>query len=89
MFVMSIPDYSVTPFGGGSKKIQQGVEAYNHINHSVTAAYQINYISIIGDSRKAADDQSLITKDGLHPSGKQYAIWSNKLAAAIVKSMNN
>ena len=89
VFVMSIPDYSVTPFGGGSKKIQQGVEAYNHINHSVTAAYQINYISIIGDSRKAADDQSLITKDGLHPSGKQYAIWSNKLAAAIVKSMNN
>jgi lysophospholipase L1-like esterase len=87
VFVLSIPDYSVTPFGVGLKKIREAIEAFNKINFSVASAYQITYINITDDSRKAADDQSLTAKDGLHPSAKQYAIWSNKLAAAIVKSI--
>ena len=33
VFVLSIPDYSVTPFGGGSGKIKNEIDMFNAINH--------------------------------------------------------
>lgn len=84
VFVLSIPDYSVTPFGGGSAKIKNEIDIFNAINKQVTVAYQVNYTDITPISREAANDPSLNANDGLHPSGKQYLRWSTLLEAAML-----
>lgn len=83
VFVLSIPDYGVTPFGGGSKRISKEIDAFNAINKDVTIAHHVAYIDITPISRMAANDQTLTAFDGLHPSGKQYKEWAIKLAEAI------
>ncbi len=87
VFVLSIPDYSVTPFGGGSTRIRQEVDAFNAINQQITLAANVAYISITDISRQAATDQSLTANDGLHPSGKQYALWAKVLAPVMEKAL--
>lgn len=89
VFVLSIPDYGVTPFGGNNPTISQQIDAYNAINKQVTQSTTgVNYIDITPASRLAATDKSLIAIDGLHPSGKQYKLWADLLApqmAAVLK----
>ena len=87
VFVLSIPDYSVTPFGGGSATIRQQVDAFNAINKRITLANNVAYINITEMSRLAATDPTLIAGDGLHPSGKQYAMWVAALAPVMEKAL--
>lgn len=87
VFVVSIPDYSVTPFVAASDKARVSIQIdkFNAINKDVTLQNGITYIDITPSSRKAADDPSLIADDGLHPSGKEYAVWANMLVPLIKK----
>lgn len=84
VFVLSIPDYSATPFGGGSAKIKKELEYFNNINSEVTLAWHISYTDIVSISRDAAADRSLVASDGLHPSAKQYQRWALLLADAML-----
>jgi len=85
VFVLSIPDYGVTPFGGSNSTISQQIDAYNAINKQVTQSIVgVNYIDITPASRLAATDESLIAIDGLHPSGKQYKLWADLLAPKMM-----
>jgi lysophospholipase L1-like esterase len=85
VFVLSIPDYSVTPFAAGRNRelIAAQIDSFNVINKTISELYQVNYIDITGDSRQAAIYPSLIANDGLHPSGEQYRLWAAKLAPAV------
>lgn len=85
VFVLSIPDYGVTPYGGGSAIITKEINQFNAINQEIALAHQVTYINITPISRVAATDQTLTAYDGLHPSGKQYTLWAEQLAAAIKK----
>lgn len=75
VFVVSIPDYAYTAFGGGNATISAGIDAYNAINDSIAAAYGVTYFDITPISREGLDDPTLVAEDGLHPSGKQYSRW--------------
>ncbi len=81
VFVLSIPDYSVTPFGQGSYAyvIAAEIDQFNEINKSVTEPYGISYTDVTTASRQALTDPSLICPDGLHPSGKEYKVWADLL----------
>ena len=85
VFVLSIPDYSVTPFVSASNKdrVAREIDSFNLANKTIALQYQVNYIDITPDSRLAATDATLIANDGLHPSGAQYGFWAGKLAPAI------
>ena len=85
VFVLSIPDYSATPFVDPSKKAQvsKEIDAFNAVNKQITQQYNIAYIDITPSTRLAATDPSLIANDGLHPSGKEYKVWANLLAPVI------
>ncbi len=89
VFVLSIPDWSVTPFAEGRnrKQIADEIDAYNKANKEITDAYGINYIDITASTREAAADTSLLAADGLHPSGKEYTKWSKILADSIYKEL--
>lgn len=85
VFVLSIPDYSVTPFAQNSDTayIARQIDLFNQVNKSIAAASSVNYIDITAISRQGRTDNSLHATDGLHPSGKQYLMWSELLAQAI------
>lgn len=77
VFVVSIPDYGVTPFGKARdpQKISAEIKAYNDFKKKVTAEYGVTYINITPVSRKAEKDESLLAADEVHPSGKMYHEW--------------
>jgi lysophospholipase L1-like esterase len=77
VFVVSIPDYGVTPFAAAKnpQKISEEIDVYNAINKKITEAAGVRYFDITPISRKAAHDKSLLATDQLHPSGKMYRMW--------------
>ena len=90
VFVLSIPDWGVTPFANGKDKVAIAgeIDAFNAINKSISEKYQVNYIDITAGTREAAHDTTLLAADQLHPSGKEYARWAMKLAEGIQKSLS-
>jgi len=88
VFVLSIPDYGVTPFAGGNDSvIGPQIDQFNAINKSISLATGVNYLDITGISRQAAADLTLIANDGLHPSGKMYGLWVQRLVPLITTSL--
>jgi lysophospholipase L1-like esterase len=87
VFVLSIPDWGVTPFAANSGKnsaaIAHEIDAFNAVNRSLAEKYSVHYIDITPGTRLAANDPSLLAADELHPSGKEYTKWSIQLANAI------
>lgn len=85
VFVLSIPDYGVTPFGGmfDRQKIAREIDQFNNINLFVAAQYGVTYLNITPGSREALNDPSLVANDGLHPSGKEYRKWAELLATSM------
>ncbi len=79
--VLSIPDWGVTPFANGRDRAQIAMEidAYNAVNRQITQQYNVHYIDITPWTREAATDHSLLANDGLHPSGKEYKRWAEKI----------
>ncbi len=89
VFVISIPDYSVTPFAHGSDtaEIAKAIDDFNAANKIITLNAGVHYIDVTPVSRDAKNDPSFIAVDGLHPSGIQYKKWSDLLAPVILKEI--
>jgi lysophospholipase L1-like esterase len=89
VFVLSIPDYSVTPFGShlDKEKIASDIDSFNLINKTISDRFGVHYVDITEISRKAENDPSLIAGDGLHPSGEQYKRWAELLAPLMKRSL--
>lgn len=84
VFVLSIPDYGVTPFGeDNAEEIAKEIDLFNSVNQSITENYGISYFNITPISRMAANDSSLIAPDDLHPSGEMYALWVEEIEDEI------
>lgn len=78
VFIISIPDWGVTPFAEGRerKKIAEEIDEFNKVKKEEAENYGIRYYDITEISR--IDDPALIAPDGLHPSGKMYKMWVDK-----------
>ncbi len=89
VYVLSIPDYSVTPFAKDSNTdlIAQQLQQYNAINEGESARLRVNYVNITPISLQAKTDLSLLANDGLHPSGKQYALWVQQLLPKVLGAL--
>ena len=86
VFVVSIPDWGVTPFGANdvkgrsAAKIGTEIDEFNVINKEESLKLKVHYTDINPISKRAAQDPSLTADDNLHPSGKMYAEWAKLLA---------
>ena len=82
VFVLSIPDYGVTPFATyyDTAFIRKQINEFNDINRQETLLAYCHYLDITNSTREAATDPTLVANDGLHPSGKEYAKWAAWLA---------
>jgi lysophospholipase L1-like esterase len=89
VFVLSIPDWGVTPFAEGRDRnqIADEIDAFNSINKDLASKYNVHYIDITPGTRQAYNDLSLLAEDQLHPSGKEYSSWAQELARAIRKQV--
>jgi lysophospholipase L1-like esterase len=85
VFVVSIPDYAYTPFGGGREAISKGIDEYNAANRQITESAGILYINITPISREGLKDPSLVAVDKLHPSAKQYSQWTSLMLPEVEK----
>ncbi len=76
--VLSIPDYSVTPFAQNSdtSAIRRELEQFNSLNQSLSLQAGVYYVNITPISKKARLDRSYLANDNLHPSGKMYQEWA-------------
>jgi lysophospholipase L1-like esterase len=83
VFVVSIPDWGVTPFGLASGRDQQQIskelDQYNHIAQKICIENKVDYTDITQKSKLAASNNELSANDGLHPSPIMYADWVNSL----------
>ncbi|HVG11681.1 MAG TPA: SGNH/GDSL hydrolase family protein [Flavisolibacter sp.] len=83
--VLSIPDYSATPFVGPNEKprVRREIDLFNAINKEETVRQGIQYIDITPSTRMAATDPTLLAPDNLHYSGKEHEKWAQLLTSAI------
>ena len=86
VIVLSIPDYSVTPFGQqrDPQAIRSEIDRFNEINLALTQEAGARYVDVTPASREAGGDPSLLAPDGLHPSGKMYAQWAQSTLPAAL-----
>lgn len=85
-FVVTTPDYTVTPAGAdyGDPAVQSaGICRNNEIITELAAARGIAVVDIYDISLEAKQDRSLVADDGLHPSGAQYARWVARIAPVV------
>lgn len=87
VFVLSIPDWGVTPFAEGRDRAQiaKDIDAYNAACKEITLAHKCHYLDITDSTRKNGTTPAYLAEDGLHPSGKEYKIWAERLAPMVTK----
>lgn len=77
VFVLSIPDYTVTPVGSqfnrGNTPMQ--IDAFNAVNRRLAEERLVPYYDITPLSRSIGGQYDFVASDGLHFSRKMYAAW--------------
>lgn len=91
VFVVSIPDWGLTPYGLESGRdipaVSSDIDAFNAINKEETLSQGISYTDITPGSRLVVSDKELVASDGLHPSAKMYREWAVQLAPVLIKEL--
>lgn len=90
VFVLSIPDWGVTPFAEGKDRAQIAVEidAYNAAAKTITVAHKCHFIDITDSTRANGIKDDFLAEDKLHPSAKEYTVWADRFFSALVKNVN-
>ena len=86
VFVISIPDWGITPFASGRdrKAIADEIDNYNLVCEKNTKAYGANFINITDAYRLDGFKTDYLAVDGLHPSKLEYTKWAIKLTQQII-----
>jgi lysophospholipase L1-like esterase len=91
VIVLSIPDWSVTPFaaagGRDLPRIASEIRQFNAINREETVRAGARYVDITPVSQRALGDGALLAADGLHPSAGMYAEWARLALPAATAAL--
>ena len=87
LFVVSIPDWGASPYGAtlNRTQISKEIDEFNSVLKEESEKRGVRYFNITTISRRALTDNSLIAIDRLHPSGKMYKLWVDKIIPVISK----
>jgi len=81
VIVLSIPDWSVTPFARDDKRdaatIAAEIDEFNAAARSVCEAEGVAFVDITPCSREHG--ATLLAADGLHPSAQMYTLWTQQV----------
>ena len=89
VFVLSIPDWGATTFAADRDRVSIAAEIkkYNDACKLISEKYHCIFIEITEAYILDAEKEEFLTADKLHPSGKEYGKWAEKLSALILKSI--
>lgn len=89
VWVLSIPDWGVTPFAADRDRaaIAGEIDAYNAVCKRSAMAAGIPFLDITTEQRRHGNQPEYLAADGLHPSGREYADWAAELAAAMAQKL--
>ncbi len=89
VIVLSIPDWGVTPFAEDRdrQKIAKEIDEYNSACKGIALANKCQYIEITESTRHNGQSEEYLVSDKLHPSGKEYTIWAERLAGVAAKTL--
>lgn len=86
--VLSIPDWGYTPFGQSRQEaISAEIDSFNAVNRQVTDSLGVSYVDITPISRQGLSNPELVASDGLHPSGRMYALWVELLLPEVMEKV--
>src|SRR5438552_13197256 len=88
LLVVTIPDFGVTPTGpkySRGRNIHEGIMQFNQIVTEEARKRGLSVVDIFPVSKKMGQDKSLVAKDGLHPSAKEYAMWEKIISPAALE----
>src|ERR1700720_2078166 len=88
LLVVTIPDFGVTPTGpkySRHRDISAGLSRFNQIVTEEAKKRDLSVVDIFSLSKKMGEDRSLVAKDGLHPSAKEYAEWEKIIFPAALE----
>jgi len=87
VFVLSIPDWGVTPFGQAcgrdTVQIAREIDGYNAVNHEISLHRGVFWLDITDITRAFGARPEMLAADGLHPSAAMYAAWVEKLIDSL------
>jgi len=86
LVLITIPDFSVTPEGpkhSNGRNISEGLSVFNKIIMDEAEKRNLSCVDIFPVSQKMKDNLELVSKDNLHPSAKEYAIWENLIYPVV------
>ena len=86
VFVLSIPDWGVTPFAADrdASIIATEIDAFNLACKEIAEQHGCTFIDITSSQRVDGANAEFLAEDKLHPSGKEYAKWAEKLFERVV-----
>lgn len=81
IFIVSIPDYSVTPFveDKDRERISLDLHTYNDYKEEFAQQQGFQFCYITDLSQQAAGNPGMIGDDKLHPSAEQYQMWVSRI----------
>lgn len=83
VIVVSIPNWGLTPFaiekGRDPETVTKEIELFNSIAKEESKKVDAHFINITDISQLAAKDLTLLANDKLHPSGKMYSLWVERI----------
>jgi lysophospholipase L1-like esterase len=86
VFVVSIPDWGVTPFAHAQNRdvaqIAREIDAFNGAQQAICASRGVLWIDVTDISRTTA--RSKLADDGLHPSAGQYGEWVERMQPLVM-----
>lgn len=84
---VATPDHTVTPRGaelGDPARQSDAIVRANAILREACEGREIRFVPDIFEiSQGVMEDPSLVADDGLHPSGRQYALWVDAIAPVV------
>ena len=91
LLLVTIPDFSATPKGamyGRGRNISSGIAEFNKIIIKEAKGRGLTVVDIFPISQNMKENFSLISHDGLHPSGKEYGLWEELIYKEAYKILS-
>lgn len=87
--VLSIPDWSVTPFAESRNrvKISREIDQFNDANRRLSSGAGIQYVDITSLTRQVGSEAVYLADDCLHPSARMYTAWVERLLPVVLTAI--
>lgn len=90
VFVLSIPDWGVTPFARAElrspRRVAKELDAFNAAAREICELHGVAFVDITQVSRVLGTQPDMLVADGLHPSATMYAEWM-QVALPVVREL--